>query len=77
MPGVLRVPDPMTEFDIDTAVRRLFDALRKADPGMPSSHANSLAFLGVCAAVGLDRAGQRAAAVGVLALAVALVSVFF
>jgi len=42
---------------------------------MPSSHATSLAFLGVYAAVGLEvGCGRRGAAVAVLVLAAGLVS---
>ena len=46
----------------------------KADPGMPSSHAVSLAFLGSCAAVGLAQGGRLVEAGAVLGVAAGLVS---
>jgi hypothetical protein len=49
---------------------------RKADPGMPSSHANSLAFLGTSAAIGLGGMGCAVAGRAVLLAAAGLVRLF-
>ncbi|GIL50925.1 hypothetical protein Vafri_7008 [Volvox africanus] len=49
---------------------------RKADPGMPSSHANSLAFLGVYTALALAQGAAAVSAGSAAAAAVLALSVF-
>ncbi|KAG2495150.1 hypothetical protein HYH03_006758 [Edaphochlamys debaryana] len=49
---------------------------RKADPGMPSSHANSLAFLGVYTCVALGEGAALSSPRGLVAAAVGLLSLF-